>query len=323
MFTTAPRGFGAEVDAISPVPQQLQDSRQLINQLINARLQEGVDKANIRQKNAGLFLPTSQCNENILYTELRSAIFQSLTASLGLKGYSLDKQLRELLAERSYTIELENSIYQDITYFEGMSLNLKELSALANVSGFRIGLDKIGHFFSEGYQYFSKVHEDNQTLAEALAWGRQKEEGLYGFKTTGIFSYADLVANFNGYRFWNRILLKERDPLDDYFTNLFTKSYIKCELQMIESLSKWQLIRRWRLQKSFDIADYVDGMWDERNNCNSYASPEIEQKVAARIKQIAPDFTCPATVQDCRLAGKKYQNYAPNLLHPQCLQTAD
>ena len=60
----------------------------------------------------------------------------------------------------------------------------------------------------------------------ALSWGEMREKGVYGFSTTGIFSYADLVANFNGYRFWNRVLKTEKDPISPFYKNLLERPFV-------------------------------------------------------------------------------------------------
>lgn len=309
----------AEIDTISLHDIALPDSRDRLNDIINQRLEEGVENANKRQTNVEIFISSDPCDPEILYTELRKAIFQSITAAWGLKGYGLDKQLRELLAENSHALALEDSIYRDIDYIEGLSLNLKELSDIVNINGYMVGLDKIGHFFAEGYRYFEIVNVNGASPEDGLEWGKEKESGLFGYATTGIFSFADLTANFDGYRFWNRILLERGDPLKNILERIFDSPYVSCDFQFFESLKNWRHTKRWTIKKSFDIADYIDGAWDEAHNCNSYATPAIEEKVTARIKQIDPDYSCPAVPEICVAAKQKYGDFARRLLHPQCL----
>ena len=142
-------GFAAEIDSVTPRKVKLENSLSLLNSIINQRLREGVEKANAQQEDIDEYYndENKSCDEQVLYTELRKAIYQSYTASWGLKGYDLDKQLRKLLSRQSYSLSLNDSIYRDIDYLEGFSLNLKELSDVVNVNGYLIGLDKIGHFF--------------------------------------------------------------------------------------------------------------------------------------------------------------------------------
>jgi len=320
-----PAGYTAEVDSVTPRRIQLPDSVTVINDIFNQRILEGIQKANARQ---GYSSDTEDfpdgwkatfCDEEALYTELRKAIFQSFIVSLGLKGYDLDRQLRELLDGQSYSLALNDSIYRDINYIEGFSLNLKELSVVVKLHEYLVGLDKIGHLFAQGWQYFDMTAFDGATLYEALDWGRQKEAGLYGYTTTGIFSYADLAVNLNGWRFWNKVLLKTDDPLQGIIENFFARPYVSCSVQIIDSFRHRKLIRAWETSSRFDLQKYLDGAWDEGNNCNSYADPTIEEKVTARIEQADPDFVCPLNAADCRDARDKYGDYAKYVLHPFCL----
>lgn len=304
-------GFAAEIDSVTPRNIKLDNSRASINTIFNQRIEEGIQKANARQD--GL------CEEEVLYTELRKAIFQSFTASWGLKGYDLDKQLRRLLARESYSLSLNDSIYRDIDYLEGFSLNVKELSDVVNVNGHLVGLDKIGHFFAEGWKYFELTLDKEHTVDQALEWGKEQETGKFGYTTTGIFSFSDLVANFNGWRFWNKVLLKENDPLKGVLANFFNRPYVTCEMQIMDSLKNKKIVKAWEFNTRFDLSDYIDGTWDEGNNCNSYEDPIIEEKVRLRIKNVNPGFTCPFIAEECLAAQKKYGEYAKYVLHPYCL----
>jgi hypothetical protein len=302
--------FAAEIDSVTPGNLSLDNSIDTINEIINQRIEEGIRKASEKD---------TFCDENALYTELRKAIFQSLIVSWGLKGYELDKQLRDLLVRQSYSLSLNDSIYRDINYIEGLSLNLKELSDVVNINGHLVGLDKTGHFFAQGWQYFVMTDQDKETLDQAIAWGRQKETGLFGYTTTGIFSFADLVANLNGWRFWNKVLLKQDDPLKGAIANFFDRPYVSCDIQIIDSIGTRKIIRAWEYKSRFDLADYIDGAWDEGNNCNSYADPIIEEKVTARIRHVDPDYVCPLIAEHCMDAQDKYGYYAKYVLHPYCL----
>ena len=208
--------FAAEIDSVTPRKLKLDNSLAIINTIFNQRMQEAIQKANAQQDDIednyeDEDIEESEnrfCDEEALYSELRKAIYQSYTASWGLKGYDLDLQLRRLLSRQSYSLSLNDSIYRDIDYLEGFSLNMKELSDVVNINGHLIGLDKIGHFFAEGWQYFELTEFENQNIEQALDWGKRQEAGKFGYSTTGIFSFADLIANFNGWRFWNKVLLR-------------------------------------------------------------------------------------------------------------------
>lgn len=313
----------AEIDSVTPRRIDLDDSQQAINAIFNQRMLEGIAKANARRGDIEDLAADEFCDEEILYTELRKAIFQSFTASWGLKGYDLDKQLRELLADRSYSLSLNDSIYRDIDYFEGFSLNLKELSDVVKVDGHLVGLDKIGHFFSEGWQYFELSQQRGKNLDQAIQWGMEKESGKYGYSTTGIYSFADLVANFNGWRFWNRVLGKNNDPLLGFIQNLLDRPYVSCDLQVIASIRHLKIVKAWERNRKVDMSLYIDGAWDEGNNCNSYADPVIEEKVSSRIREVDSQFSCPLIPQRCVEAREKYGSFGKYLLHPACLSVRE
>ena len=142
---------------------------------------------------------------------------------------------------------------------------------------------------------------------------------MFGYTTTGIFSFADLVANLNGWIFWNKVLLKQRNPLKGVVANFFDRSYVSCNIQIIDSIKNGKIIRAWEYNTRFDFADFIDGAWDEGNNCNSYADPMIEEKIMIRIREVNPNFVCPLRAEHCLEAQDKYGIYAKYVLHPYCL----
>ena len=315
--------MAAEIDSVTPRNLKLDNSLVMINEIINQRLQEGINNANAYREyieEIDEYLDSNNdCDEDVLYSKLRKAIFQSYILSWGLKGYELDLQFRSLLSSQSYSLSLNDSIYRDIDYLEGFSLNLKELSDVVNIDGHLIGLDKMGHFFAEGWQYFELTRDEGQSIEQAVAWGRQQEAGKYGYITTGIFSFSDLVANLNGWRFWNKVLLDDDDPLKGGLANLFNRPYVTCDIQIIDSIKNMKMVRAWERNTRFDLSDYLDGAWDEGNNCNSYADPVVEKKVMTRIKNIDTDFSCPVKPEYCMQAQEKYGRFAKYVLHPYCL----
>lgn len=71
------------------------------------------------------------------------------------------------------------------------------------------GVDKIEHFFQQGYTYY-KIYEDASAKGmrpadatkKAVKWGRTSERTFYGSLVSGVFSNADLYANYAGMRFY-------------------------------------------------------------------------------------------------------------------------
>lgn len=79
--------------------------------------------------------------------------------------------------------------------------------------GIYFGVDKLGHIFNQGYEYFQRYHKElNQSSNSDLAmksvidWGRSTENGMYGAIVDGVYSNGDLAANFAGFHFYENLL---------------------------------------------------------------------------------------------------------------------
>src|SRR5690606_31300933 len=131
------------------------------------------------------------------------------------------------------------------------------MSAIINLGGHKIGVDKLEHLFDRGYAYFEEHYLNKKGIEETLINGVWWEKALYGGKKwgTGVFSYGDLAANFNGMRFWNDILGKNRDVLGESID-----PYILCHD------NKWIQINQ------VDITHYIDASYDEAINCSKFTT---------------------------------------------------
>lgn len=115
------------------------------------------------------------------------------------------------------------------------------------------------------------------------------------------------------------VLGKNNDPLLGFVANLLDSPYVTCDMQLGASFRHMKIVKAWERNRKFDLSVYLDGVWDEGNNCNSYADPLIEEKVSLRIGEVDSQFNCPFIPQTCLEAREKYGNYAKQILHPYCL----
>ncbi len=291
----------AEIDGVTRRDEPLRDARRGIERRFDAALQEAVDQAN----ESG-----SVCDVAALRSALRDAfawpfIGHSITESL-----DADETLDRRRVLRS------DSIYRDLGLLDGVSLHWKDLSSVVRVGDTVMGVDKIGHFVVEGWAYFERSQLDGEGVDAAMTWGEDTEDTYFGRYTTGVRSYADLVANFEGLRFWSRLVGEGADPLAKRSRR--ARPYVKCgrRLGLFGE-------RRFRVVRGFDLDDYVTPVWDEAVNCCSYRTPEIEAMVDARIAELSQamgtDLTCPVDPGACGAARKRYGAFALRLLHPKCL----
>jgi hypothetical protein len=90
--------------------------------------------------------------------------------------------------------------------------NYLTISETVNLYGEQFGTDKIAHIFQQGYTYL-RIYE--RALAKGLQkeaatklatdWGRMSERTFYGKLVSGVYSNADLAANYAGLKFYQNL----------------------------------------------------------------------------------------------------------------------
>ncbi len=114
-----------------------------------------------------------------------------------------------------------------------------------------IGSDKIGHFLSQGRKYYRRYARSGSE-AQAAERSAYTERAIFGRVTTGSYSNADLVANYEGYRFYR---------------SLFEDDIVSGK----QAILLWES-DHWVIQRNFDWADHVNEYWDEALNINHFDS---------------------------------------------------
>lgn len=136
------------------------------------------------------------------------------------------------------------------------------------VNGQLIGSDKLGHFLSQGRKFYRRYlkYSDESKAAEHSAY---TERALFGQMTTGVYSNADLVANYEGYRFYR---------------SLFEDDIVPGKPAILAWTDD-----RWVIQRPFTWADHVNEYWDEALNINHFDSllyPHMKE----RLEAFCPDY---------------------------------
>jgi hypothetical protein len=87
--------------------------------------------------------------------------------------------------------------------------NYVTLSPTIRMYGHEFGIDKLEHLFQQGYEYYQRVNKAlkegksrEEAVRKAIEWGKFTERTYYGILTSGVYSNADLNANFIGLRFY-------------------------------------------------------------------------------------------------------------------------
>ena len=86
------------------------------------------------------------------------------------------------------------------------------ISPTVNMYGSEFGTDKIAHLFQQGYTYYKIYHRalaegatPEEATAKAVGWGQKSERTFFGTLVAGVYSNADLAANYVGLKFYQRL----------------------------------------------------------------------------------------------------------------------
>lgn len=148
-----------------------------------------------------------------------------------------------------------------VTFFFGIGKTLRLNEQL-------IGSDKIGHFLSQGRKFYRRYlrYGSEKKAAEQSAY---TERAIFGQLTTGSYSNADLVANYEGYRFYRSLFEDDIVP---------GKS----------AILRWG-DDAWVIQREFDWADHVNEYWDEALNINHY-NRSLYKRMNKRLLILCPYY---------------------------------
>lgn len=82
-------------------------------------------------------------------------------------------------------------------------------SSTIKLYGVELGMDKLGHFLNQGFQYYLQFTASKnagssyqQAIQAAVNWGVESELTYYGSWVSGIYSNADLASNYAGLHFY-------------------------------------------------------------------------------------------------------------------------
>lgn len=214
--------FALETDNYLSWRRELQDSGEEINRYFNREVREVL---------AGQSKSQQDCEETV--DQIGEHFRSRLVHDNPVENYLLET-LSDAEVYPTSLFHVPESIYRNpfrvyIPFF-GLAPNIQ-------VRGFYFGTDKLSHFASTGKTYYD-IHRKSGSLEKAIAWGIRDEKSVHGYWASGVFSYADLEANYQGYRFYRSFCHGPRPLLG-------------------------RANGAWGLRRSIRIEDYVSGLWDE------------------------------------------------------------
>ena len=156
-------------------------------------------------------------------------------------------------------------------------------SPTIQVDGVRFGTDKLTHFFSQGWLYYKAYrkgrrsglsHEEAES--KAIDLGVLSERTLLGMAASGVFSRADLEANYQGLGFMTAMC----DPVRPLL--------IRTDVG-------------WQLREPFDFHDYITPEWDE-----SWQSSIIGNSRWKRILPVLEGYCARLYTPEVRAQRQRY-----------------
>lgn len=289
-MTMASSVFGAEVDNFNSKLVDIPDREAQVDQLANQYLAHAVEASH----------QVEGCNEEVLYQALR----------LAFKDRSKGMFVQDLLKQVHFPVrymQKGESIYKDWKLRNGVILAAKisrvdklSLSPVIRVGPRDIGVDKFQHMFGSGFNYFQSHYLEGKSIHRVLNVGIRNEKTFLGGNVlaTGVYSYADLSANFNGMRFWNHVLLRNDDILGTEYNR---GPYVQC------------VNNQWVVNKEnpIKLASYIDESFDESINCSKFATKNSLEKIQAEVS--ASKFSglvkCADNVDILNKLERKYRSH--------------
>jgi hypothetical protein len=160
------------------------------------------------------------------------------------------------------------SIYQGHPFWATRVAGIFGVGPTIKINGQLIGSDKLGHFFSQGKKFYRRYMRSGDE-AQAAEHSAYTERAIFGQLTTGVYSNADLVANYEGFRF---------------YLSLFEDNVVPGK----PAILAWQE-DHWVIQRTFTWADHVNEYWDEALNINHY-DRILYPHMQKRLLTFCPDY---------------------------------
>lgn len=268
-----------------------EDMEPALNKEVNARINNALLRAN---KELIKSSSTQTCQIDVAMQSMKKEFLRPVVGKFEYWSTHND-------VLKGHYIKLNESIYKDINFKENWPVHFGKLgmATFYKINKTLVASDKFGHFFDEGYTYFEMV-EQGKTIQDAMNKGIELENGIYGLERSQVYSYADLVANRQGYEFW-KSLFHDKDG----------KNIIGCTVTNM-----------FYLKTPFEFKNYVDDGWDEGINCSEYSNKSVEDRVMNVIKDLEDKhnkkLTCPAERYKCPAIVEKYKDEKEYLINPKC-----
>jgi hypothetical protein len=249
---------GLETDQYMCWGKTLRDASQPINLYLNTTIYKGLEVVN-----------SQSINQRATYSceDVHEIIVKTFNAGI-IKGIGTS-EIETLIAKGKIPVETwppsgqsRREMINASIYAKSLLFKMKIFGVSINVNNIYFGTDKLDHIISTGYAYYRKYtkrkrkgHSHEAALKHAMNVGIRQEKTYYGKMVSGVFSYADLEANYQGLRMHQRFCQGHKPYLAQYGKHF------------------------WRLAHPVDLHDYITPYFDESWNNNAYTRGRFKKTV--------------------------------------------
>jgi len=214
-------GFAFETDQFNLPPEPLADIGAEVFDYVKDNVEKAIEKVNaeikarqncLNNKTAKNCDSKAKNQQRLNYLRSENAVARAVYNRLGAgfvpftaSGSWMESHKFAAQPAR-YKTDYKESIY---AVFPN---NYLTISKTVNLYDTQFGTDKIAHIFQQGYTYL-RIYE--RALAKGLSkaeaakkandWGRMSERTFYGNLVSGVYSNADLAANYAGLKFYQNL----------------------------------------------------------------------------------------------------------------------
>lgn len=243
-------GGSFETDQFSNRQQNIADATSIINKKVNLAIAGSI---------TGLYGPRDDMK-----------VVNGIYHKIGGKHWvdKLERWAMETAEVERLATPAHDSIYSGHPFWATRVASLFGVGATININGVLVGTDKFGHFLSQGRKFYRRwvKMNDESRAAEQSAY---TERAIFGQLTTGSYSNADLVANYEGYRFYR---------------SLFEDDIVEGKPAILAWVED-----HWIMQRPFDWSDHVNDYWDEALNINDY-DKLLYPHIKARLLTLCDEY---------------------------------
>lgn len=222
-----------ETDQFTHRDVELADSLDALNGQVNRAIESVVDEWNKDE-------PDELAVVYRIYTTIGGRHWVDKLERWAMSSNEVDKHPND---------RYSGSIYSPAPFYAKRVITLFGVGRTIKLNDVHMGTDKIGHFLSQGRKFYKRWRK-SQSERSAAERSHYTERAIFGQLTTGTFSNADLVSNYEGHRFYR---------------SLFEDSIIPGK----SAILRWEE-NGWVIQREFDWADHVNDYWDEALNINHF-----------------------------------------------------